>query len=241
MAQGSNTAQADRHLLSNLTKEFLAMSDINSQLHSPQLLLASVLGMVETGDGDFGAIEQLAIASSDPESVDLTIERLAIYPQAKTAFESRTPLGSIDLEKLQQLPANTLGYCYAAHMLSNHLKPLQSPPAQTARQFLGSHITETHDLWHTVTGSKTDIYGEIQLEAFYVAQLEVSKFWLGLLTKNLLKSLLYDLDAATSYMEAITKGWTMGKTARPLFGIDWDALWETPIDEVRANLNIVGV
>ena len=80
--------------------------------------------------------------------------------------------------------------------------------------FLGSHITETHDLWHTVTGSKTDIYGEIQLEAFYVAQLEVSKFWLALLTKNLLKSLLYDLDAATSYMAAISKGW--GRWAKQL-------------------------
>ncbi|WP_309739181.1 Coq4 family protein [Chamaesiphon sp. OTE_20_metabat_361] len=217
------------------------MSDIHSTSHSPQLLLASVLGMVETGDGDFGAIEHLAFASSDPESVDLTIERLSLHPQAKKAFASRTPLAPIDLAKLQQLPTNTLGYCYAAHMLDNHLKPLQSPPAATERQFLGTHITETHDLWHTVTGSKTDIYGEIQLEAFYVAQLEVSKFWLALLTKNLLKSLLYDLDAATSYMEAITNGWTMGKTARSLFGVDWDALWEKPIDEVRANLNIVGV
>ena len=217
------------------------MSDINSTSHSPRLLLASVLGMVETGDGDFGAIEHLAVASSDPESLDLTIERLSNHPQAKKAFVSRTPLGPIDLVKLQQLPANTLGHCYATHMLGNHLKPLQSPPAQTERQFLGSHITETHDLWHTVTGSKTDIYGEIQLEAFYVAQLEVSKFWLALLTKNLLKSLLYDLDAATSYMEAITKGWTMGKAARPLFGLDWDALWETSIDEVRASLNIVDI
>jgi ubiquinone biosynthesis protein COQ4 len=217
------------------------MSDINLTSHSPQLLLASVLEMVETSDGDFGAVAHLALASGDPESIDLTIERLSTHPQAKKAFASRTPLGSIDLAKLQQLPANTLGHCYAAHMLGNHLKPLQSPPAQTERQFLGSHITETHDLWHTVTGSKADIYGEIQLEAFYVAQLEVSKFWLALLTKNLLKSLLYDLDAATSYMEAITKGWTMGKTAHPLFGVDWDALWEMPIDEVRASLNIVDV
>ena len=33
----------------------------------------------------------------------------------------------------------------------------------------------------------------------------------------------------------------MGKTARPLFGVDWDTLWEKPIEEVRASLNIVDV
>jgi ubiquinone biosynthesis protein Coq4 len=31
----------------------------------------------------------------------------------------------------------------------------------------------------------------------------------------------------------------MGKQARLLFGLDEDAFGETPIDEVRANLNIV--
>ena len=195
--------------------------------------------MVEVGDGDFGAIGRLAEASSDPESIQLTIDRLSIHPQAKKALTSRTRLQPIDLAKLHQLPVDTLGYCYAEHMLGNQLKPLQTPPAATEQQFLATHITETHDLWHTITGSKTDICGEIQLEAFYIAQLEVSRFWLALLTKNLLKSLLYDLDAATHYMDALTKGWMMGKQAHPLFGLDWDALWETPIAEVRANLNIV--
>ncbi len=217
------------------------MSDTNSVPHSTPALLASILGMAETDDGDFGAIGRLAEASSDPQSVQATIDRLSTHPQAKQAFVSRTRLQPIDLAKLHQLPVGTLGYCYAEHMLGNQLKPLQTSPAATEQQFLGTHITETHDLWHTITGSKTDICGEIQLEAFYVAQLSFSKFWLGLLTKNLLKSLLYDLDAATGYLDALTKGWIMGKQARPLFGLDWDALWETPIDEVRANLNIVDV
>ena len=208
---------------------------------STRSLLASILDLVEIGDGDFGAIGRLAEASSDPESIQLTIDRLSTHPQAKKAFTSRTRLEPIDLAKLHQLPAGTLGHSYAEHMLGNQLKPLQTPPAETEQQFLATHITETHDLWHTITGSKTDICGEIQLEAFYVAQLAVSRFWLALLTKNLLKSLLYDLDATTGYMDALTKGWLMGKQAHSLFGLDWDALWETPIAEVRASLNIVDV
>jgi ubiquinone biosynthesis protein COQ4 len=214
------------------------MSNVNSQPHSAQPLLSSVLAMVETVDGDFGAIDRLVQASSDLESLQLAIDRLCIHPQVQTAFTNRLSLGAIDLSALQNLPDNTLGYFYARHMLDNQLKPLQSPPAQNKLQFFGSHITETHDLWHVITGSKTDILGEIQLESFYVAQLEVSRFWLALLTKNLLKSLLYDIEAASQYMGAISSGWLMGKKAKPLFGIDWNTLWETPIDELRASLNI---
>jgi ubiquinone biosynthesis protein COQ4 len=215
------------------------MSNVNPNPQSAQSLLSSILDMLHTVDGDFGAIDRLAIASSDRESLQLMIDRLSSHPQAKKAFESRFRLDAIDLEKLKKLPDRTLGHLYAKHLLDNQLKPLQPQSAENEFQFIGTHITETHDLWHVITGSKTDICGEIQLEAFYVAQLEVSRFWLALLTKNLLKSLLYDLEASDRYMDALTKGWMMGKKAKPLFGIDWNTLWETPIDELRASLNIL--
>jgi ubiquinone biosynthesis protein COQ4 len=38
---------------------------------------------------------------------------------------------------------------------------------------------------------------------------------------------------------ALTTGWMMGKTAQPLFGVDWIALWETPLAQVRASLDII--
>ena len=65
--------------------------------------------------------------------------------------------------------------------------------------------------------------------------------YLFTLPKNLLKSLLYDIEVADRYMEVITKGWMMGNQAEPLFGVNWNNLWETPIEEVRASLNVVGV
>ncbi|MDY6897149.1 MAG: Coq4 family protein, partial [Cyanobacteriota bacterium] len=66
-----------------------------------------------------------------------------------------------------------------------------------------------------------------------------TRFWLGLIVKNLLKSTIDDIEASTKYMDAITKGWLMGKQAKPLFGINWNQLWEHPLEEVRADLNIV--
>ena len=79
---------------------------------------------------------------------------------------------------------------------------------------------------------------EIQLEAFYVAQLEVSRFWLALLAKNLLKATVYKIDHTTQYMESLTNGWTMGRKAKPLFGIDWNEFWETPLSEIRTSFDI---
>lgn len=201
-------------------------------------LLSSFFSMVRASDGDFAKIDRLAKASSDSYTLKSMVERLSHTPQGKEAFKNRLSLGSINLELLRNLPSNTLGYLYAEHMSKNQLKPLEAMPSENDYQFLGSHITETHDIWHVVTGSETDILGEIQLEAFYVAQLEVSRFWLALLAKNLLKSTVYDIDCSTRYMESLTNGWIMGRNAKPLFGIDWSTLWETPLEQIRTSLNV---
>ena len=215
------------------------MSDfIHEKQQWEQSLLSSFLGMVQAPDGDFTAVDQLARASSDSDSFQLMVKRLSLHPQGREALEKRSSLGPIDLEQLRILSDNTLGHIYAEHMIQNQLKPLQAEAAESVYQFLFTHIRETHDIWHVVTGSKTDILGEIQLEAFYVAQLEVSRFWLALLAKNLLKSVVYDIELSTQYMESLTKGWLMGKKAKPLFGIDWNTVWETPIDDVRVSLNV---
>lgn len=59
-----------------------------------------------------------------------------------------------------------------------------------------------------------------------------------MIAKNLLKSVVYDIERSADYMDAIAQGWIMAKQARPLFGIDWKSLWSTPLDEVRDVLNI---
>jgi ubiquinone biosynthesis protein COQ4 len=215
------------------------MSDFtDSKQQWENTLFSSIVEMARAADGDFAVLGQLAAASGDPESLQIVIDRLSQQPQGKKAFASYFSLGAIDLEELHRLPTETLGYLYAEHMLSNQLKPLQADLATNDHQFFAAHITETHDVWHVLTGSTTDILGEIQLEAFYVAQLEASRFWLALLTKNLMKSVVYDIDVATDYMEVMTNGWLMGRKAEPLFGINWSTLWTKHLEEIRVSLNI---
>lgn len=39
----------------------------------------------------------------------------------------------------------------------------------------------------------------------------------------------------------ITRGWTMAQRAEPLFGIRWNTLWETPLQDIRTSLNIIPI
>lgn len=196
------------------------------------------LQLVKAPDGDMAALGRFAKASSDAKSFRLMVEYLSRDPQIKQAFGDRPRLGKIDLEQFHQLPENTLGYLYADHMLKNGLTPLQAGDCDNEYTFLGAHITETHDIWHVITGSNTDILGEIKLEAFYVSQLYASRFWIALLAKNLLKAALFNVEVSGQYLDALAQGWVMGKQAKPLFGIEWNTLWETPLEDVRADLRI---
>ena len=202
-------------------------------------VVESIINMVNAEDGDFGAIAKLSQATNDVSSINKMIELLCVHPQCKRAFEERPRLGNVDLQLLHQLPENTLGYAYANHMINNNLTPLQANYGDSNYQFLAAHLTETHDIWHIITGCDTNITGEIKLEAFYVAQLYASRFWLGLLAKNLLKAVVFDIEVSSKYMDALTEGWLMAKQAKPLFGIQWNTLWETPLEDVRNSLNIV--
>ncbi|MFM7885783.1 MAG: Coq4 family protein [Pseudanabaena sp.] len=211
---------------------------LDAKQQREESLLSAFLEMVRSPDGDFGVIDRLAVASADLESLQLMIQSLSSHPQGKLPFETYPRVGEVDLEKLALLPSHTFGYAYAQHMLQNNLKPLQIKPSTNDYEFLGAHITETHDIWHVIIDADTSITGEIKLEAFYISQMRFSRFWLALITKNLLKTVVYDIERSTEYMDAISQGWILAKHAQPLFGIDWKLLWEKPLNEIRNSLNI---
>ena len=178
---------------------------------------------------------------NNAETLDKIIEFLSRTPQGKQAFLDRPRLGNVDLEQLLTLSEHTLGYVYAKQMKKNGVLPLEASKSDNNYQFFITHLRETHDLWHVVTGFDTSIVGEIQLEAFYVSQLHASRFWLALIAKNLLKAVVDDIETGGEYLNAITQGWTMAQKAKPLFGLQWNSLWSTPLDELRTSLNIICV
>lgn len=205
-------------------------------------ILESFLELVKSPYGDFAAIGKLSHVLNGPATLQKVVAFLSLTPQIKQAFVDRPLLGKIDLQQLHQLPNHTLGYKYADHMIRNGLTPLVvNEVANDPFVFLGAHIAETHDIWHVVTGCDTDKPGEVQLEAFYTAQLDSDRLFLALLAKNLLKTAMYEVELCEQIMDGLTQGWMMGKRAKPLFGIQWNRLWAIPLEEVQASLNIASI
>ncbi|MBD2296429.1 hypothetical protein H6G06_23835 [Anabaena sphaerica FACHB-251] len=202
-------------------------------------ILESFIELVKSPYGDFAAIGKLSHFLNNPATLQKIVDFLSLTSQGKQAFVDRPLLGKIDLQQLHQLPKHTLGYMYAEHMIRNGLTP---PPvneiANDQFTFLGTHITETHDIWHVVTGCNTDKPGEVKLEAFYIAQLASDRLFIALLAKNLLKTAMYEVELCEQIMDGLSQGWIMGKRAKPLFGIEWNRLWETPLKDLQTSLNI---
>lgn len=198
------------------------------------------LALVKAPYGDFSGIGKLSKELNDDSTLEKIVNFLRQNPQGERAFKERPLLGNIDLQQLHELPQNTLGYTYSDVMLKNNLKPVPVEKIEDNDfSYLAIHIGETHDIWHIVTDSDTDKPGEVQLQAFCIAQLQYDRLFLSLLSKNLLKTAIEEIELCESIMDALAKGWTMGKRAKPLFGIQWNSLWEKPIEDIRISLDIM--
>lgn len=208
-------------------------------------LLSSFLAMVKAKDGDFQVLTKLDHATRDQESFVLMHRKLLAEPGVEEAFQKKALLGRTDFAELHKLPTNTLGYLYADHMIRNQLNQLKPLNDKTAAdttddyRFMALHLGETHDIWHVISNSDTTILGEIKVAAFSAAQIHTSRFWFALLSKNILKATLYDIESATIYLDIATTGWVMGRRAKSIFGVDWREWWTTPIDEVRQAFGVV--
>jgi ubiquinone biosynthesis protein Coq4 len=176
----------------------------------------------------------LADAAMDEATRDAMLANVRRHAQGRAALAERPRLTCPDLGQLARLPAGTLGHAYAAHLHAAGLDPSKLPQRATPdeRSYLLAHIYETHDVWHTVTGFATDVAGELGLMAFYAAQ-GPSKGPLAILTAGLVNTMRGHMDDKDRRLDAITRGWTLGRRAAPLFGVRWADRWSEPLADLR--------
>lgn len=186
-----------------------------------------------------GEVFEIADAVQDPVALDKIIAGLIERdPSAAKAYVTRHRF-KVDLRALAKLPEGTLGRVFADNMIAQGLDPeaLPNVPSPDARSFFRAHMYETHDIWHAVTGFGTDALSEIGLQAFYLAQIRGGLPPM-LLAAGFARVAFFQRDASVDLMNAVERGWRMGKAAKPLFGTHWDELWSTPIAEVRRRFGI---
>jgi ubiquinone biosynthesis protein Coq4 len=181
----------------------------------------------------------LADALTTPAHLRSLVAAIDAEPIAKAALARRLRIRLPALSTLEELPPGSLGFEFAAVMKRRGLDPahIPRPRSDTPERWVVAHIYDTHDIWHIVTGFDTDIEGEVGLVAFYLAQFP-NPTHRALLAGAVTRLWLVEPDKTTDRLQAIVAGWTMGRRARSLLGIDWNERWATPVSEIRESLRL---
>jgi ubiquinone biosynthesis protein Coq4 len=178
-------------------------------------------------------------AISTPDVLDRIAARVRSDPAAAAALRRRRRLEPLDLDRLGAMAHGTLGRAVADFLRKRGLNPNDLPRKDDwdETSYVQAHLYETHDIWHVVTGFDTDVAGELGLQAFYSAQLDgpLPRY---LLVGGLVQSRVWAPEDWGRRLDAIARGWTLGRRARPLFGQAWDDLWGQPLERVRRDVGI---
>jgi ubiquinone biosynthesis protein Coq4 len=167
-----------------------------------------------------------------------TADELLAAPETADAMRARERLGPIDVAALASLPDGTLGRVFADHCARRGIDPnLVAVPVEDETDFVMAHLFESHDLWHVTTGWGNDEVGEVGLGGFYLSQLGLPLIAL-MLVLILINTIVSRPTTLRERMDALVAGYQMGKSARPLFGLDWNELFARPLGDVRRELNL---
>jgi ubiquinone biosynthesis protein COQ4 len=195
--------------------------------------------------GDLGRLQrvfeindQIMRMRTEAESAAV-VREFAASPAGAEALRDRHHFGRPDRVALRALAEDTVGGAYARFLDREGIDPeaLPEQPAGDELEYIVAHLYATHDLWHVLVGFGTDPAGELGLQAFLLAQTRSTLPFFAL-TAGLLNTVLYDYDQKAARLDAIARGWQLGRTARNLAGIDWRPQLARPLADVRRELGL---
>jgi ubiquinone biosynthesis protein Coq4 len=200
--------------------------------------IVSIVRLVRDPDR-LDEVFELAESMGDDAILAQMAAAFAEDPRGERALVEMPRIGRVDLKELRTLPEGTLGRTFAEHMIANGLDPAAIPSIESHDRlsYVRAHLYETHDVWHAVTGFKTDVAGELGLQAFGLAQFP-SRLAALLIAGGLLHAVISRFDDRDARMRAIVRGWLLGMRAQKFFGVHWGEMWSLPIDEVRSELGV---
>jgi ubiquinone biosynthesis protein COQ4 len=186
-------------------------------------------------DAVLEAIDDLALSDRD------RLRRIIDANPLAQAFRARpVPPPVLDKAALHQYPKGSLGKAFAEFLDEKGIDPADLvfvPFGDPSIDSFREHARKTHDLWHALTGFDTDPAGELGLQGVYMAQ-QPSPVTGMLIALIFLNGFVKSPEDMSRRVTALTRGWLLGKRARPLFGTNWNELFARPLAEVRRQFNI---
>ena len=97
---------------------------------------------------------------------------------------------------------------------------------------------ETHDLWHILTGFYYNLEGEFGVAGFYMGQMPKHSFISFFTALLMLRTVWGDRDAIAGQTAAFVEGFERGKKAKCLIGLDWGAVFDRDLDDLREEWHV---
>jgi len=204
-------------------------------------ILGTFLAM-SGGDNSLDLVGALSEGLLETRSYALVAEHLRRDPACAALINERWIPGDQNLEQLAALPEGSLGHVYASEMIrlgyDPNLHAGMEPESDAV--YVELRLSQTHDIWHAITGFDTSVNGEIGLQAFHLTQFPYPLASV-LTAQALFSTTLFAADQLPALVQAIHTGLQMGQRARPLFAQRWEEGWEKPLAQWRQELNLLPV
>jgi ubiquinone biosynthesis protein COQ4 len=201
-------------------------------------LLKSFIAML-MGDSSLKVVDEMSYGLLDTQAFSLMAEHLKRDPACAELIGDRYIPSAHDLDLLLTYPENSLGYIYAAAMKKSGFDPNlhAGMTIESDADYVELRLSQTHDIWHILTGFSTSLIGEIGLQAFHLPQFPYPLATM-LIANSLISSTLSDPAQLPALIAAIGQGWRMGESAKALFAQKWEEAWDKPLTQWRSELNI---
>jgi ubiquinone biosynthesis protein COQ4 len=186
------------------------------------------------------------LRATEGRSARRAFDRFRVSPLGRDVLVRQASLRDhlVNRDSLAAAPSGTLGRAYFDFMERENisvptlldLATSDPTPPMTAEEWRfaeRSHVM--HDLWHVVTGYGPDSLGEVCILAVRGAQMRHVGVWL-LCLFGMLK-VARELGSG-QVRAAVREAYARGRRAAWLYGVDWEAMLNEPLDVVRARLNL---
>jgi len=185
-----------------------------------------------------------ALAGAVSPSLQARVARAALaYPGVQAAAAQGVPR-RFTLEALARCPPGSLGASFHSLIVDNGFdlevldrEALGLDKLPPPLGYLNARILQCHDLWHIVGGYETTALHEVAISGFQLGQFghHYSSMFLGMV---LTRVAFERPEGGPLMLDTILTAWAHGRRTPPLLGVDWPAVWNLPLAEVRAKLRV---
>lgn len=184
-----------------------------------------------------------ALTGHLPQRLTARIAHTALaYPGVAVAAAQGYP-HRFTMKALARCPAGSLGGEFHALIVENGFdlevldrEALGLSRLPTPLDYLNARILQCHDLWHILAGYRTTGLHEVAISGFQLAQFGhgYSAMFLAMVVTRT----AFGGSGSPLMLDTILSAWAHGRRTPPLLGLDWEGLWDMPVEAVRAATGV---